>query len=81
MFVVVPQCQAVTWVMYVASAGAGHGWDPAGLTALAGILLWVSPLERVCFIQSQVQALLPNLPWHMQPVGTSQGTQYSSHSK
>lgn len=49
MFVVVPQCQAVTWVMYVASAGAGHGWDPAGLTALAGILLWVSPLEKGLF--------------------------------
>lgn len=46
MFVVVPQYQAVTWVMYVASARAGHGRVLQGLTARAGILLWVSPLEK-----------------------------------
>lgn len=42
-----------------------------------GFLLW----KRVCFIQSHMQALLPNLPWHMQPVGTPQGKQNSSHSQ
>lgn len=39
-----------------------------GLTALSWILLWVCPFgKRFVSFRGHVQALLPNLPWHVQP--------------
>lgn len=63
-----PQYQAVTWVMYVASARAGHGGQCPGRDP-PGFLLW----KGLCCIQRPLQALLPSLPWHLQPVGAPQG--------
>lgn len=69
-----PQYQAVTWVMYVASAGAGRGRDPAGSHCpVRDSPVGFSFGKGFVSFTAHVQALLPNLPRHLQPVGASQG--------
>lgn len=74
-----PQYQAVTWVMYVASAGAGRGRDPAGSHCpVRDSPVGFSFGKGFVSFTGHVQALLPNLPQHLQPVGASQGLHRSS---